>query len=61
MQGWNWRGRAFWRGVVATKISVAVVVWKKIAPKGNSPIRRCDLVGIGVVLLEEVCHCGGKI
>ena len=23
------------------------------------PIRRCGLVGVGVALLEEVCHCGG--
>ena len=26
---------------------------------GNGTIRRCGLVGVGVVLLEEVCHCGG--
>jgi hypothetical protein len=23
---------------------------------GNGPIRRCGLVGVGVALLEEVCH-----
>ena len=25
----------------------------------NGIIRRCGLIGAGVVLLEEVCHCGG--
>jgi hypothetical protein len=25
---------------------------------GSGMIRRCGLVGVGVVLLEEVCHCG---
>ena len=29
-----------------------------MASKGNGTIRRCGLVGVGVVLLEEVCHCG---
>jgi hypothetical protein len=24
---------------------------------GSRTIRRCDSVGVGVVLLEEVCHC----
>jgi hypothetical protein len=24
----------------------------------NGTIRRCGLVGVGVALLEEVCHCG---
>jgi hypothetical protein len=24
-------------------------------------IRRCVLVGVGLALLEEVCHCGGGI
>jgi hypothetical protein len=24
-------------------------------------IRRCGLVGVGVALLEEVCHCGGDL
>ena len=28
-------------------------------PMGTSTIRRCVLVGVGVVLLEAVCHCGG--
>jgi hypothetical protein len=25
----------------------------------SDTIRRCDLVGVGVALLEEMCHCGG--
>ena len=28
---------------------------------GSVTIRRCGLVGLGVVLLEEVCHCGGRL
>ena len=24
-------------------------------------IRRCGLVGVGVALSEEVCHCGGGL
>ena len=24
---------------------------------GSSTIRRCGLYGVGVALLEEVCHC----
>ena len=31
----------------------------KMAPKGSVTIRRCCLVGVGVVL-EEVCPCGGS-
>ena len=27
---------------------------------GNDTIRRC-VVGVGVTLLEEVCHCGGRL
>jgi hypothetical protein len=26
---------------------------------GSGTIRRCGLVGVGVALLEEVCHCRG--
>jgi hypothetical protein len=26
-------------------------------PIGRGTIRRCDLVGVGVALLEELCHC----
>ena len=28
-----------------------------MAPKGSGTIKRCGLVGVGVALLEEVCHC----
>ena len=28
---------------------------------GSGTIRRCGLVGVGVALLEEVCHCGGGL
>ena len=31
---------------------------KENDPKRSGTIRRCDLVGIGMALLEEVCHCG---
>jgi hypothetical protein len=27
----------------------------------SDTIRRCGLVGVGVALLEEVCHCGHGI
>jgi hypothetical protein len=30
-------------------------------PMGNGTIRRCGLVGIGVALLEETCHCTGRL
>jgi hypothetical protein len=30
-------------------------------PKGSNTIRRCDLVGVGVALLDEVCYCGGEL
>jgi hypothetical protein len=26
---------------------------------GSGNIKRCELVGVGVALLEEVCHCAG--
>ena len=25
---------------------------------GNGTVRRCGLIGVGVALLEELCHCG---
>ena len=25
---------------------------------GSGTIRKCDLVGVGMTLLEEVCYCG---
>ena len=27
-------------------------------PIGSGTIRRCGLVGVGVALMEKVCHCG---
>ena len=30
-------------------------------PIGSGTIRRCGLVGVGVTLLQEVCHCGGGL
>lgn len=31
--------------------------WNMLGP-GSSTIKSCGLVGIGVVLMEKVCHCG---
>ena len=28
---------------------------------GSGTIRRCGLVGVGVALLIDVCHCGGGL
>jgi hypothetical protein len=28
---------------------------------GIGTIRRCGLVGVRAALLEEVCHCGGRL
>jgi hypothetical protein len=28
---------------------------------GSDTIRTCGLVGVGVALLEEVCHCGHQL
>jgi hypothetical protein len=30
-------------------------------PTRSGTIRTCGLVGIGVALLEEVCHCGDEL
>lgn len=30
-------------------------------PIGSSTIRRYCVVGVGVTLLEEMCHCGGGV
>jgi hypothetical protein len=27
----------------------------------SGTIRRCGLVGVGVALLEEACHCGHEL
>ena len=29
--------------------------------KGSGTITRYSFIGVGVVLLEEVCHCGGGL
>jgi hypothetical protein len=26
---------------------------------GSGTVRRCGFVRVGMILLEEVCHCGG--
>ena len=39
-----------------------VTVWwfeRKWSSKRSSTIRGCDFVGVGMALLEEVCHSGG--
>ena len=28
---------------------------------GSGTIRRCGLAGVGMVMSEEVCHCGGRL
>lgn len=30
-------------------------------PIGTNTFRRCGLVVMGVVFLEEVCHCGNSL
>jgi hypothetical protein len=37
---------------------IELCVWM-LDPWGVALFRRCGLVGVSVVLLEEVCHCGG--
>ena len=32
-------------------------VFECLAHSGT--VRRCGLIGVGVAMLEEVCHCGG--
>ena len=33
-----------------------------MAPERSVTIKKCGIiVGVGVMLLEEVCHCGGKL
>jgi hypothetical protein len=29
--------------------------------RGSGTIKKCGLVGVGVALLEELCHCGGGL
>ena len=33
----------------------------KMLGPGNGSIRRCGLIGVGVALLEEACHCEGRL
>ena len=42
-----------WRGWAT------VVVWMQLAPRGSGTISRCCFVGVGMALLEGVCHWGG--
>ena len=43
-------------------ISILYMWWIECAwPMGTGTIRRYGLVGIGVVLLEKVCHCVGGL
>ena len=28
---------------------------------GSGTIRRCGFVGVGMTLLEEMCHCGDRL
>ena len=37
---------------------IHVVILNVLGP-GNATIRRCGHVGVGMALLEEMCHCGG--
>ena len=32
-----------------------------ILGQGRGTIRRCCLIGVGVAMLEEMCHCGGRL
>ena len=34
---------------------------KEMSPKGSNTIKSCGLVGVGMILLEEMCHCGGGL
>ena len=42
-------------------VMMVAAVCKKMTPKESRNIRRNDLVGVGLVLLEEMCHCGGRL
>ena len=32
-----------------------------MVPKYSDAIKKCGLVGIGIALEKEVCHCGDRI
>ena len=42
-------------------MTLYILVCLNFWPIGNGTISGCGLVGAGVVLLEEVCHCGGGL
>jgi hypothetical protein len=48
----------------ALKQHILVLTWcgdlNMLGP-GHGIIRRCGLVGVGVALLGELCHCGGGL
>ena len=46
-------------GMATIGVLYVVVIWKKMGSKGSDTTRRCVLVGVSMVLLEEVCQCGG--
>jgi hypothetical protein len=51
-----------WRGYSRKqKHSFSVWCLEYDWPRGSGTIRRCGLIGGGVALLEEVCHCGGGL
>ena len=43
--------------IVISKIHCVCCGLNMLDPESGT-IRRCGLVGVGVALLEEVCHCG---
>jgi hypothetical protein len=48
------------RGNLTGLLSIIVTIYgglNMLGP-GSSTVRKCGLVGVGVALLEEVCHCG---
>lgn len=42
-------------------ISVCGTLKENASLKENGTIRRCGPFGVGVVFLELMCHCGGRI
>ena len=30
-------------------------------PIGNGTVRKCDLIGVGVAMLDGECNCGGRL
>lgn len=50
-----------WMAVGMTKLYPLVSVLKKMALKASGTIKRLGLVGVGVLLLEEVCNFAGRL